>query len=96
MYLTLLELGDVSLSAEDKPPSIVPSPSPVASMAAAQVTLPPLPVDHSYSRQTEEEDQGEVQVYEEEEHHSWLGGSTAVKYLLAGGVAGAGEHVLSL
>ena len=34
--------------------------------------------------------QEEVGVYEEE-HHSWLGGSTAVKYLLAGGVAGGGE-----
>jgi len=38
-----------------------------------------------------EEAQEEVQVYEEEEHHSWLGGSTAVKYLLAGGAAGAGR-----
>lgn len=65
-------------------------------MAAAQVTLPPLPVDHSYSQQTEEEGQEGVEVYEEEEHHSWLGGSTAVKYLLAGGVAGAGEHVSSV
>jgi len=63
-------------------------------MAATQVTLPPLPVDHSYSQQTEEE--GQEQVYEEEEHHNWLGGSTAVKYLLAGGVAGAGKHVSSL
>ena len=82
------------MSAEDKPPSIVTSPS--SSMATTQVTLPPLPVDHSYSQRTEGEEQGEVQVYEEEEHHSWLGGSTAVKYLLAGGVAGAGEHVSSL
>ena len=62
-------------------------------MTATQVTLPPLPVDHSYSRQTEEE---EHEDYEEEEHHAWFGGSTAVKYLLAGGVAGAGEHISSL
>lgn len=80
--------GDVSLSAEDKPPSNTSPPTPVTSMATTQVTLPPLPVDHSYSQQTEEEGP-EVEVYEEEEHHSWLGGSTAVKYLLAGGVAGA-------
>lgn len=59
----------------------------------ATTILPPLPVDHSYSQKTEEEGHGEVEVYEEEEHHDWLGGSTAVKYLLAGGVAGAGEYV---
>jgi len=80
--------GDVSLSAEDKPPLNTASPTPVVSMAAPQATLPPLPVDHSYSRQTEQEEQEEVGVYEEE-HHSWFGGSSAVKYLLAGGVAGA-------
>ena len=72
------------------------STTPVVSMTATQVTLPPLPVDHSYSRQTEEEEHEDVEVYEEEEHHAWLGGSTAVKYLLAGGVAGAGEHIPSL
>ena len=64
-------------------------------MTATQVALPPLPVDHSYSRQIEEEEHEEVEVYEEE-HHAWFGGATAVKYLLAGGVAGAGEHILSL
>lgn len=62
-------------------------------MTATQVILPPLPVDHSYPQRTEEEEQEEVGVYEEEEHHSWFGGATAVKYLLAGGVAGAGEPV---
>ncbi|KAF9652192.1 mitochondrial carrier [Thelephora ganbajun] len=76
--------GDVSLSAEDKPPPNMASSIPVISMAPSQVTLPLLPVDHSYSQQTEEEEQGEVEVYEEEEHHGWFGGSTAVKYLLAG------------
>jgi solute carrier family 25 phosphate transporter 23/24/25/41 len=65
-------------------------------MAATQVPLPPLPVDHSYSRQIEEGEHEGVEVYEEEEHHTWLGGSTSVKYLLAGGVAGAGEHVSSV
>lgn len=54
-----------------------------------------LPMNHSYSKKTEEEGQEEAEVYEEEEHHNWLGGSTAVKYLLAGGVAGAGAHVSS-
>lgn len=72
------------------------SPAPAASMTTTQATLPPLPVDHSYSRQPEEEEHEEVEVYEEEEHHAWFGGATAVKYLLAGGVAGAGEHLSSL
>jgi hypothetical protein len=62
-------------------------------MVTTQATLPPLPVDHSYSQQTEEEGQEHVEVCEVEEHHDYFGGSTAVKYLLAGGVAGAGEHV---
>lgn len=69
---------------------------PIASIAATQAPLPPLLVDHSYSQQTEEEDEEQVEVYEEEEHHDWFGGSTAVKYLMAGGVAGAGEHVSPL
>ena len=92
MYLTFFNIGDVSLSAEDKPPSNTTSPTP---MGATQVTLPPLPVDHSYPQRTGEEEQEETEVYEEEEHHTWFGGSTAAKYLLAGGVAGAGEHVSS-
>ena len=64
-------------------------------MTTTQAALPPLPVDHSYSRQIEEEEHEDLQAYEEEEHHTWFGGATAVKYLLAGGVAGAGEHVSS-
>ena len=27
-----------------------------------------------------------------EEHHNWLGGATALKFLAAGGVAGAGQR----
>jgi len=70
----------------------VASPPPVPSIAVTQVPLQPLPVDHSYSQQTEGQQQEEAEVCEEE-HHGWFGGSTAVKYLLAGGVAGAGKHV---
>ena len=87
-----MDKGDVSLSAEDTPPSNTTSSFPAAPMAVA---LPPLPVDHSYPSQIEEEKQGEVRVYEEE-HHSWFGGSTAVKYLLAGGVAGGGECIVRM
>lgn len=64
--------------------------------AVTQVALPPLPVDHSFSQQAEGQEQEEVEAYGEEEHHDWLGGSTAVKYLMAGGVAGAGEYASSL
>ena len=28
----------------------------------------------------------------EDEHHNWLGGTTALKFLAAGGVAGAGQR----
>lgn len=65
-------------------------------MTTTQVTFPLLPVDHSHSQPAEGEEAGQIEVHEEEEHHAWLGGSTAVKYLLAGGVAGAGEHLSSL
>jgi len=30
-----------------------------------------------------------------EEHHDWLQGNTAVKFLLAGGMAGAGKYDLT-
>ncbi|KAI0661025.1 mitochondrial carrier [Cubamyces menziesii] len=74
--------GDVSLSAEDlsiDQPHVLPVPKDV----------PPLPVDHRPPYDDDEEDD-EYEEYEEEEpHHSWLGGSTAVKFLLAGGIAGA-------
>ena len=62
---------------------------------ATQVPPQLLPVDHSYAQQLEGQEQEEVEVHEED-HHGWLGGSTAVKYLLAGGVAGAGKHVQPL
>ncbi|KAJ8456382.1 hypothetical protein ONZ51_g12161 [Trametes cubensis] len=73
--------GDVSLSAEDlsiDQPHVLPVPKDV----------PPLPVDHRPPYDDDEEDD-EYEEYEEEPHHSWLGGSTAVKFLLAGGIAGA-------
>ena len=71
------------------------SPPPVPSIVASQVPPQLLPVDHLYAQQTEGQEQEEVEVHEDD-HHSWLGGSTAVKYLLAGGVAGAGKHVQPL
>ncbi|KAI0638147.1 mitochondrial carrier [Trametes polyzona] len=75
--------GDVSLSAEDLALE-QPHPLPIPKDAL------PVPVDHRPSIDDEDEDEDFDDEYEEEEpHHTWLGGSTAVKFLLAGGVAGA-------
>ena len=74
----LLSLGDVSLSAEDKPPPFAVN-RPIHSETAAT-----LPIDHSYPDVGEEE-------YDVEEHHNWLEGHAAIKFLAAGGIAGAGE-----
>jgi solute carrier family 25 phosphate transporter 23/24/25/41 len=66
--------GDVSLSAEDRPPT-PPKPEPSASQVG---------FDHSHDLEDDEDD-------EDDDAHGWLEGHTAMKFLLAGGVAGAGE-----
>lgn len=38
----------------------------------------------------------EEEEFDEEDHHSWFDGSTAAKFLAAGGVAGAGKPQVSL
>jgi len=72
--------GDVSLSAEDlsinRPSSLLPKEAPV-----------PL-VDHPEVDDHDDHDEYS-EASHEEEHQSVLGGSLAVKFLLAGGVAGA-------
>jgi hypothetical protein len=67
--------GDVSLSAEDRP-TIQLKVEP----SNAQIT-PKLDTGHTQAESDEDE----------EEHHDWLDGSEALKFLLAGGIAGAGE-----
>lgn len=80
--------GDVSLSAED-----LSLDQPYVAPVSKEVS--PVPVDHRLPYDDEEEDE-EYDDYEEEEpHHSWLGGSTAVKFLLAGGLAGAGTSLVA-
>ena len=81
----LLSPGDVSLSAEDKPPPFTAN-RPIHSDTAAT-----LPVDHSYPDVGED---GDFEEYDVEEHHSWLEGHAAMKFLAAGGIAGAGEYTL--
>lgn len=65
--------GDLSLSAEDKPPPIM------LSNIGASGSQPTIRSDHD----------GDDYSEEDEEPHSWLEGQTAVKFLLAGGIAGA-------
>lgn len=90
--LTMLFPGDVSLSAEDKPPGpptykVNPS-GPYSNPSSSTALLEP---DEEGEEQEDEEydyfDEDEV----EEEQHQFLEGHTAIKFLLAGGVAGAGE-----
>ena len=79
--------GDVTLSAEDLS-------FPTAHGTALKDAVP-LPVDHQ-TTYSDGDDDADYDEYDEEEepHHSWLGGSTAVKFLLAGGIAGAGTKQL--
>lgn len=67
--------GDLSLSAEDKPPPIM------LSNIGASGSQPTIRSDHD----------GDDYSEEDEEPHSWLEGQTAVKFLLAGGIAGASK-----
>ena len=57
---------------------------------------PPIPVDYEAEDNGEDDEEWDDQdlygLEEEEEHHNWFLGSTAAKFLLAGGIAGAGLH----
>lgn len=77
-------LGDVSLSAEDKPPPYTAKKLNHTEIESSSAE--PLPLDH-----TAPNDDDLEEYDEEEEHHNWLEGHTALKFLTAGGIAGAGE-----
>ena len=86
--------GDVSLSAEDKPPSYFIYRPPA-------IQLPPVPSMHHDTTPNDADDGDDADddlLHEhhhmEDEHHNWLGGATALKFLAAGGVAGAGQRFL--
>ncbi|KAF8914681.1 mitochondrial carrier domain-containing protein [Mucidula mucida] len=68
--------GDVSLSAEDKPPL----PPPTTSVSSVDVRT-----QSTYPDEDEDLDDGDY----DDEPHGWLDGHTAFKFLMAGGVAGA-------
>jgi solute carrier family 25 phosphate transporter 23/24/25/41 len=89
---TLPTPGDVSLSAEDKPPNHL-----IYRPPAVQLQQVPS-VDHdrtpsrSENDDADDDDDGLFQEHHNDDHHSWLGGMTALKFLMAGGVAGAGQR----
>lgn len=79
--------GDVSLSAEDRPPNYLIYRPPV-------VQLPPVPSMHHDTNDADNGDDDDDDLLQEhhhveDEHQNWLGGTTALKFLAAGGVAGA-------
>lgn len=76
--------GDVSLSAEDKPPD-----GPSKAVPNAQVPVIPQPLHPVQSTYVEHEEEQEDDDDAFDDSHGWLEGHTALKFLLAGGVAGA-------
>lgn len=78
--------GDVSLSAEDKPPE-----HPAYKMTPSSLR----PSSTSATSDSDEEyDELDEDQEGEEKEHSFLDGHTSLKFLLAGGIAGAGEILL--
>lgn len=76
--------GDVSLSAEDKPPD-GPSKA-VPNTQVPAISQPLLPVQSTYVEHEEAQEDDDDAF---DDSHGWLEGHTALKFLLAGGVAGA-------
>lgn len=76
--------GDVSLNAEDKPPLKIELSNVAAS--GSTLSLPNKATVHEAGKQ-EKDDCRDGQ----EESHTWLEGHMALKFLLAGGIAGAGK-----
>lgn len=60
---------------------------------------PPAPKPQTIEREEELEDDeylDDEEEMEEPEHHGFLEGHTALKFLLAGGIAGAGRYIIQL
>jgi solute carrier family 25 phosphate transporter 23/24/25/41 len=96
MFDLLIEPGDVSLSAEDRPPPTKPAARTNAHVLALpklppveRVDFPPSPDDRDEA-ETLADERKELHEDHSEPKSSWLGGEQALKFLLAGGVAGAG------
>lgn len=74
--------GDVTLSAEDLATTRTYSPSDKDVTADL--------IDHTMGVADDEFE--EEDLMEEEQHGTWMGGALAVRFLLAGGIAGAGTE----
>lgn len=74
--------GDVFLSAEDKPPTKIRVSNVGASGSSSHLTP-------GFQHDEEHEEEDEPYFEDDEEPHSWLNGHSALKFLFAGGVAGA-------
>ncbi|PFH52786.1 hypothetical protein AMATHDRAFT_139300 [Amanita thiersii Skay4041] len=68
--------GDISLNAQDKPPDSTP----IKSSA---------PMSHHTDTSRDDESADEDFAEDDDEHPGFLGGNTSLKFLLAGGIAGA-------
>lgn len=51
--------------------------------------VPNIPIEHGDNLSEEDHDTQDDDFIEQ--HHNWLASSTALKFLLAGGIAGAGK-----
>ncbi|CAE6405214.1 unnamed protein product [Rhizoctonia solani] len=87
--------GDVSLSAEDRPPPVKPQARHTAQAlslpeppSTERVDFPPSSLD-THREQDSTESSRVEQEQQEQSRDRWLGGEQAVKFLLAGGIAGA-------
>lgn len=92
---TLPTPGDVSLSAEDKPPDhLIYRPPAVQLQPVPSMTHKRTPIDSENDDVDDDDDDGLLQEHHhiEDVHHYWFGGTTALKFLAAGGVAGAGQR----
>lgn len=85
--------GDVSLSAEDKPPShLIYRPPAVQLPSVPSMHHDTIPNDADDGDDDDDDDDLLQEHHHMDEHHNWLGGTTALKFLAAGGVAGAGQR----
>jgi hypothetical protein len=91
---SLLTPGDVSLSAEDRPPKYLIYRPPAVQLQQGPSSPDRTPIDsgNDDGDDDDDDDDGLLHVHHVEgDHHGWLGGETALKFLAAGGVAGAGQ-----
>jgi len=92
---TLPTPGDVSLSAEDKPPDhLIYRPPAVQLQPVPSMNFKRTPIDSENDDADDDDDDAllQEQHHIEDDHHYWFGGTTALKFLAAGGVAGTGQR----